>query len=64
MDGKLCGPCNTCTSCVPKKKEEHRGSRWDGLLREVASDPLLLHYVFNEFAPEEKDLLERAGGRG
>ena len=48
-----CGPCN---DCVP---QEPRASIMPPHLPTV--DPLFIHGVFNEFTPDEKALLEKAG---
>lgn len=45
-----------CMSC-PAEPEEHRGSRMPNLIREAAVDPLFAHAVFNEFTPEEKEMV-------
>ena len=58
-DGSGKPPCMSC----PPEPGEHRGSGMPDLIREAAADPLFAHAVFNEFAPDEEALLEKAGGR-
>lgn len=54
--GRTVDDRSPCTACP----EEPRGSRMPEHMPSI--DPLFAHAVFNEFTPDERALLEKAGG--